>query len=89
MTPTESDQRAVIRNYILEEFLPGESPDSLDDDTPLITGGILDSIGTVKLMGFLERHFGVVIEPHEMNADFMDSVSDIQALVAHKLNRGG
>ena len=87
MASAETDLQATIKNYILNEFLPGESPDSLDDTTPLITGGILDSIGTVKLVGFLEQQFGVRIEPHEMNADFMDSVVDIETLVRNKLKR--
>ena len=84
----ETDIKATIRDYILNEFLPGESPDSLDDTTPLISGGILDSIGTVKLVGFLEDKFDIRIEPHEMNADFMDSVADIEALVRSRLKSG-
>ncbi len=87
MASAEIDLKATIKNYILNEFLPGESSDSLDDTTPLISGGILDSIGTVKLVGFLEQQFGVRIEPHEMNADFMDSVVDIETLVRNKLKR--
>jgi len=42
----------------LSAFLPGESPDELNDETPLITGGILDSISTLKLVVFLEEQFG-------------------------------
>ena len=43
----------TIRSYILEEFLPGENPAELTDSTPLITGGILDSLATIKLLVFL------------------------------------
>ena len=35
-----------IKDFIMAEFLPGESPDELTDTTPLISGGILDSIAT-------------------------------------------
>lgn len=78
---TESDTKAAIKEYILREFLPGESPESLDDATPLITGGILDSIATVKLIVFLEERFGVQIEPHEMNVDYLNFLPDIASLV--------
>jgi acyl carrier protein len=80
----ESDIRGSIKDYILAEFLPGENPDSLSDDTPLITGGILDSIATVKLIVFLEESFGVRIEPHEMNADFLNFLPDIASLVEER-----
>ena len=50
--------KSVVRDYILREFLPGEEPGELTDRTPLITGGILDSISTLKLVVFLEEQFG-------------------------------
>ena len=43
---------ADVKGFILKEFLPGESPEQLTDSTPLITGGILDSIATLKLVAF-------------------------------------
>jgi acyl carrier protein len=82
METQQEDMKATIKDYILREFLPGESPDSLDDTTPLITGGVLDSIATVKLISFLEERYGVQIEPHEMNADYLNFLPDIAALVA-------
>jgi acyl carrier protein len=81
METQQEDMKATIKDYILREFLPGESPDSLDDTTPLITGGVLDSIATVKLISFLEQRYGVKIEPHEMNADYLDFIPDIAALI--------
>jgi acyl carrier protein len=79
---TQADIKATIKEYILREFLPGESPDSLDDTTPLITGGVLDSIATVRLIAFLEDKYGVQIDPHEMNPDYLNFLPDIAALVA-------
>ena len=42
------DIKQTVKAYILKEFLPGENPAELVDSTPLITGGILDSIATLK-----------------------------------------
>lgn len=81
METAQTDVKATIKDYILREFLPGEGPESLDDKTPLITGGVLDSIATVKLIAFLEERFGVQIEPHEMNADYLNFLPDIAAIV--------
>jgi acyl carrier protein len=74
----------TVRNYILDEFLPGESPDALTDSTPLVTGGILDSIATLKLVSFLEEQFKIELAPHETDADHLDTISDIATLVRSK-----
>lgn len=76
--------KQTIKAYILREFLPGEDPTEMTDATPLITGGILDSISTLKLVTFLEQRFGVVLEAHEAGADHLDTVSRISSLIASK-----
>lgn len=79
------DIKQAVRTFILEEFLPGENPDELTDDTPLITGGVLDSIATVKLVLFLEERFGVTLEPHELDPEHLDTTAYIDKLVRSKL----
>jgi acyl carrier protein len=75
---------SVVRDYILREFLPGEDPDELTGETPLITGGILDSISTLKLVVFLEERFGVTVAAHEAGVEHLDSVAAIASLIAEK-----
>ena len=79
------DVKQVIREYILEEFLPGENPEELTDSTPLITGGILDSLATIKLVAFLEQRFKIQIQAHETMVDYLDTIADIAQLVSAKL----
>ena len=76
--------KEIIRGYILEQFLPGENPAELTDSTPLITGGILDSLATIKLVVFLEERFQIKIQAHETMVDYLDTVSDIAQLVSAK-----
>jgi acyl carrier protein len=77
-----------IRTYILTEYLPGESPDNLANDTPLRTSGILDSMATLNLVNFLESTFGISIDAHETGIEHFDRIEDIAALVARKQGRG-
>lgn len=77
--------KQAIKGYILEEFLPGENPAELTDATPLITGGILDSLATIKLVLFLEERFKIQVEAHETMADYLDTVADIAQLVSSKV----
>jgi acyl carrier protein len=74
----------AVRTFILDEFLPGEDPSELTDATPLISGGILDSLATIKLVTFLEERFKITIQAHEADADHMDTLADIAKLVASK-----
>jgi acyl carrier protein len=74
----------VVHNFILREFLAGEDPHELTDQTPLITGGILDSIKTLKLVVFLEGHFGITIEAFEAGVEHLDTIGQIAELVRNK-----
>jgi acyl carrier protein len=76
--------QTVVRDYILREFLPGEDPGELTPETPLITGGILDSISTLKLVVFLEERFAVTVEAYEAGVEHLDSVGQIARLVSEK-----
>jgi acyl carrier protein len=76
--------RQAVHAYILDHFLPGEDPAELTDQTPLITGGILDSIRTLKLVVFLEDTFKVTVEAHEAGVDNLDSVGQIARLIERK-----
>jgi acyl carrier protein len=75
----------IIKGYILAEFLPGEKLAALTDSTPLITGGILDSLATIKLVAFLEERFHVQIQAHETMVDYLDTIPQITQLVSSKL----
>ncbi len=75
----------TVKAYILGEFLPGEKPDALKESTPLISGGILDSISTIKLVSYLEEKYSIEFEAHEMNAEHLDTISKIVELVDAKV----
>jgi acyl carrier protein len=77
--------KEAIKEYILKEFLPGENPAELTESTPLVTGGILDSLATIKLVVFLEERFQIKIKSHETTIDYLNTISDIAQLVRSKL----
>ncbi|OJW26068.1 MAG: acyl carrier protein [Planctomycetales bacterium 71-10] len=78
------DIQKDVHTFILNEFLPGEDPAELTESTPLITGGILDSITTLKLVVYLEERFGITVEAHEAGVEHLDSIRQIADLVAEK-----
>jgi acyl carrier protein len=84
-TMTVQEIKDAVKEYILREFLLGENPAELTETTPLITGGILDSLATIKLVVFLEERFQVQIQAHETMVDYLNTISDIAQLVHSKL----
>ena len=77
----------AIKDYVLREFLSGESPDVLTETTPLISGGILDSISTLKLVSHLEESYGIEFEAHEVSADHLDTLEAIVNIVQDKVQK--
>lgn len=77
--------RQTVKDYVLREFLVGERPEALEETTPLISGGILDSISTLKLVSFLEERYGVEFQAHEVSADHLDTLDDIAKIVESKV----
>jgi peptidyl carrier protein len=72
-----------IRRFISEELVSGDGSRSITDDTPLWEG-IIDSIGLVELVGFLEREFGIRIPDTDVTADNFRTVAAIERLVARR-----
>lgn len=73
-----------IRDHILSVYLEGEDPSELTVSTPLISTGILDSMATLKVALFLESEFSIPIAPHEITADYLDTIEKMAALVHSK-----
>jgi acyl carrier protein len=78
------DFSKAVKDYILQEFLPGENPDDLTEDLPLISGGILDSIATLRLVLHFEEQYGIVLEAHEADKEHLDTIRSIATLLASK-----
>jgi acyl carrier protein len=83
MTDPTALQRE-IQDYILQEFLPGEKPENLTESTPLISGGILDSIGMLKLVKYVEEKYGIQVEAHEVDVENFDTIDLIANFVRAK-----
>lgn len=80
-----SDVHDQVKQFILENFLPGENPRNLTTETELKESGILDSMSTLKLVSFLEERFGVEFDAGDLDAGNLASVGAIERLVNAKL----
>lgn len=81
----KSATKEALRAYILSEFLPGESPRNLKDDTPLRTSGVLNSMGLLRLVSFVEDKYGIELEAHETGIEDFHTIDAIANLIERKI----
>ena len=74
------DMQKVILDYVKEEYLEDED-EELDLDSPLISGGIVDSFSMVSLKRFLENKNNISIPDDKATPEAFDTVNKICALV--------
>ncbi len=84
-----SEIARTVRRVLLEGVLRGTDPARLKDTTPLVTGGVLDSVRTVTLIAELERSFKISFEAFEMSVDYLDSIECIARTIQGKLKADG
>jgi len=75
-----SEIKAEILEYIKDEYLDDEE-EEIGYDTPLISGGIVDSFSMVSLKRYLENKFQIKIPDAKASADTFDSVNKIVGLL--------
>jgi acyl carrier protein len=80
-TPTNEEIAAVVREFITR--LSGH-PD-IEDDRPLISAGVLDSIAAVQMVDFVERTFHVEVTDEDLELLNFDSVRGLTALVTRRV----
>jgi acyl carrier protein len=84
-TKTDSQQiEKDIREFIATNLLYSKEGFTYPDDASLLKEGILDSLGVVELVAFLEKQFAVKVDQSEVRPDNFDSVANLAAFVRAK-----
>lgn len=73
------DMKEVVREYVVREYVEDDS--EVTFDTPLISGGIVDSFSMVSLKRFLENKYKISIPDDKATPEAFDSVNKICILV--------
>jgi acyl carrier protein len=73
------DLKDVILEYVIAEY--GDEDDKITYDTPLISGGLVDSFSMVSLKRFLEVKYKISIPDADASPEAFDSVHKIAELV--------
>ncbi|MHC1703241.1 MAG: acyl carrier protein [Tenuifilaceae bacterium] len=79
------DMKEVVREYVVKEYV--EDDTEVTFDTPLISGGIVDSFSMVSLKRFLENKYKISIPDDKATPEAFDSVNKIVKLVNEFINK--
>jgi acyl carrier protein len=79
-----TDAESKITTYIVREFLYDREQTGVESATMLVDEDILDSLRIFVLVPFLEREFGVRLEPDDITLRNFESVNAIGRLVDRK-----
>ncbi len=74
-----------LRHFIIDNFVFDDRFELADTES-FLASGIIDSIGILQLITFLELRYGVVLEDGELVPENLDSIANVANLVSRKLN---
>jgi acyl carrier protein len=78
------DPRDSIRQYIIDNFLFGDAAPLQSDTMSLLDNGIIDSVGVMELVAFLEQDHGLQIADEDLVPENLDSVDNLARFVLRK-----
>lgn len=73
-----------VRGFIIDNLGWEGAADELTDDLPLIQAGVLDSLGILTLVEFLESNYGITIGDSEITPANLGSLASIERYVKSK-----
>ena len=69
----------VVKEFIVSSF--ENVPSDISEEEQLIDSGIIDSMGILKVLGFIEKQFGVKVPERDVTPDNFDSITTIASYI--------
>lgn len=73
-----------IIGFVRQRFPAAAATDALDGQTSLLESGIIDSLGVLDLMAFLESEHGVEIEEADYAIENFETIGHLARMVEQK-----
>ncbi len=80
------DIESRVRAFIHENF---PVPEELPSEESLLESGIIDSIGVLTVVTWLEQEFSFIVEDDEVVPENLESVANLVRYVGAKLGEPG
>lgn len=76
-----------VRSFLFEHYLFGYNESSFCNDFSFLDYGVLDSLGILELITFIENEFGITVSDAEILPENMDSIDCVSRFVMEKMHR--
>ena len=73
-----------IRDFVARNLLYSDNGFTYADDASFLQEGIIDSLGVMELVDFVQESFGVIVNQQEVTTAHFDSVARLSAYVRYK-----
>ena len=73
-----------IREFVLQNLYFSED-NSIGDEDSFLKTGVIDSMGVMELVSFVQSRFGISVAPAEVVVENFDSVRQLAAFIRRKL----
>jgi acyl carrier protein len=73
--------RDALLQFVNSELNEGNTVETIDVDTDLIENGIIDSIGIMKLMSFLEENLNIEIDQDLLVQENFENIQSISLMI--------
>jgi acyl carrier protein len=77
--------KETIRRFIETDLLRAKERRELSERDPLIESGIIDSLGIIRLLEFLEERFSIAIADDDVVPENFETIEAISSLVDRKI----
>jgi acyl carrier protein len=75
----------ILEKFVHNEMTVGLGKKTLDPDEDLIEKGVIDSLGILKVVLFIEKTFGIKINDEEVVPENFRSVNTMAKFVEQKM----
>jgi acyl carrier protein len=73
-----------LREFVIDTFLFGNEDAKLSNDDSFVEMGVIDSMGILNLVSFVETRYGVEVANADLVPEIWDSVGRIARFVTSK-----
>lgn len=78
--------KSGIRNFIIKNLLFDTPALPVDDASSFLAAGIVDSMGVMELINYVEKEHGIKVVPEEITPENFDSVNALAQYILNKSN---
>ena len=79
---SEGDIKERLKAFIQQEF--ASDNEAVADDYQLMEHGLLDSIGSLRVVSFVETEFTIRFQPHEITPEHLGSINALTRFILNK-----